>query len=338
MDGIQALRTVTLTACTAGTVASCDMPNGGRFPQGGVASPDDAPEAAEVVPAQGLQLILDTEKPEYVVGEPVYATVVLENTGEQTERVLHDLRPEGEAVRIFVTGPDDGEVLFRPLGIGDQDQDAWTDLAAGNRIGTTAPIFFGANGWTFTTSGQYQLAAEYAWGGQDLPVRQLRSDVATIEIAPGGDAGDLLTRGDSASLEAGKLLTWQSGDHLEQGRALLRGLLDQPTGSVLRSHAAFVLGRSYSEPFMDYGIGEVRPADCAEATSLLDRVSVTDLGTQSQALMEIARARCAARTSDRAEALDHLARAQAVVEGRAELQELEERIREYTANLNRIQG
>ena len=333
MSRVRALTTMTLTACMASAVSSCDTPAGGRFPQGGVVSAADASPAADLVPAEGLRLAVGTEKAEYVLGEPVYAMIVLENTGEQTQRVLRELRPEGEVVRIFLTGADGREVLFRPLGYGDHDDTAWIDLAAGDQIGVTASIFFGADGWTFTEPGQYRLTALYTWGGEGLPVRQLRSDTATVVIGPGDQGGTLLTRGDAASLEAGKFLTWQAGDHLELGRELLLGLLDGSRGSVLASHAAFALGRSWGEPFLDYRADEVRPADCAQAASLLDQVAVAVLGTQAQALTEVARARCAAGEGDRAAALDHLARARGAVEGRPELQDLEAQILQYAANL-----
>lgn len=338
------LRTEAFVLLAGFAVAACDMPNGGHWPQRGTASIDDAPRAAEVGPAEGLRLALRTEKPEYEIGEPVYAIIVLTNDSQRARRVFGRLRPEDEAVAIRIVGGSGEDRLFRPLGYSDNDYSAWVDLGPGEQVGATAPIFFGSDGWTFTEEGRYQLTATYTTTG-DGSRQQVRSGPFTLSIAAGeefvgeGDgAGALLTAGDSASLEAGKFLTWQSGDHLVAGRQLLNDVLSRWPESRVASHAAFALGRSWSEPFMDYRSNEVRPPNCQRARALLESVDRDVLGKQARTLVEIALARCAAVQDDYRRALLHLDRGREIAGEAPELAGLRARIDEYAGNLSAREG
>lgn len=313
--------------------AACDLPSGGRFPQQGVESVEDAAPTAQTVPAQDLRLTVGTERPDFELGEPIYAMIILENVGDRARRVVGELRPEDGAITILIAGGDRETRAFSPLAHADNDQTALVELGPGERIGATAPIFFGSNGWTFAEPGEYELSAVYAGPGEGGSIQQVRSEPIVISVHGDEGAGAVLTAGDSASFEAGKFLTWQAGDHLVDGRELLEAVIERWPNSRHASHAAFALGRSWSEPFMDYGRNEVRPSDCELALEFLNRVDRSVVGTQANVLIHVARARCAALTDDRQAALTELERGRELAADRPELARLRARLDEYSQNL-----
>src|SRR5688500_15257208 len=141
------------------TLAGCDTPAGGRWPQQGGADRDKAKPPGTVVKSPDLRLQTSVERDSYVLGEPVYLLLRLENTGAQTQRVFGGLDPTDGAVEILVSGGDRREQHFVPLVEADHDESIMVELSPGRPLGAVAPIFFGANGWTFPSTGTYTVTA-----------------------------------------------------------------------------------------------------------------------------------------------------------------------------------
>ena len=118
-------------------VVGCDTPAGGRWPREGVADGRKANPPATVVTATNLRLQASVERDAYVVGEPVYLILRLENTGNQAQRVFGSLDPGDGAVEILVTGPDRREQRFVPLVETDQDSSIMVELAPAGSLGAT---------------------------------------------------------------------------------------------------------------------------------------------------------------------------------------------------------
>lgn len=310
---------------------SFTTPAGGRWPPEGVASVKDAPQPAEWETLEVLTLTASTEKREYVLGEPVWVYVILENTSSKTERVWGKLRPEEGAVSILVSGEGKEEV-FTPLGRTDNDETAFVELKAGEQIGDTFPVFFGADGWTFAEPGEYTLTVLYETPVSEGKFGRVSSDPFTVTVKEEGGVAALVT-GDEASLEAGKFLLWQGGDHLIKGKEMLSDLAERYPYSPLASYVHFALGRSLSESFMDYGKNEVRPPDCGASIKHLSQVDPAVVGTLVKVQIEFARARCFAIEGKLDAALESLARARKIAGSGPEFVRLMGKITEYEKNI-----
>jgi len=318
-------------AILALAVSACDTPAGGRWPQEGGASMKDAPKPAQREALEALSLKASAEKGEYVLGEPIWIYVILENTSSRPLRVWGKLRPEEGAVSILIGG-EGQEGSFAPLGRSDNDETALVELGPGKQIGDTFPVFFGSGGWTFRKPGEYQLKLVYETPLSEGKFGRISSEPFTVKVTD-DKVGAALVNGDEASLEAGKFLLWQAGDHLKKGQAMLADLGESHAGSPLASYAHFALGRSLSEPFMDYTRNEVRPPDCERAVKHLSEVDPEIVGALVRVLTEIAGARCSALEEQPDAAREGLVRAREMAEDRPELGRLLGRIAEYEINL-----
>jgi hypothetical protein len=318
----------------AAALAACTAPAGGRWPREGVVSPAVANPPAPVVPAEFLQLTMSTERTQYLVGEPVYVALDLENSGVQTERVVGSLDPIDGAVDVLISAPDERTQVFGPLVEADNDEGILVELASGARIGDVVPIFFGARGWTFASPGRYVLTAVYQTPDRDGRFLEATSPPVTIEIQP-SSVGENLIRSDERTVgEVGKFLTWRSGDHLEQGQARLREVLQQSPASPHASYIHAAFAHSFSEPFMDYRRGEVRPANCDLAMRELAQVDSTRLPTYLRLQNAMVGARCALAAEDWDAAQRYLDQAEEIAAGRPEYRGLAARIAELETYLN----
>ena len=293
-------------------VAACDTPAGGRWPREGVADPDKARPPATVVTAPDLTLRAFVERDTFVVGEPVYLILRLVNTGTAAQRVFGSLDPSDGAVEITISGPEGRAARFAPLVEADHDSSIVVELAAGDSLGAVAPVFFGANGWTFPAPGTYSLTASYrtAGGGQ---LRETKAAAVNVHVRANGDgAGEFLVGTGAASLEAGKFLAWQSGDHLTAGREHLTNLLTRYPRSDLAHYVRSALAHSYGTRFMNYQTRAVRPPDCQLALEQLRAVSDDRLPGFLRLRNAMTRARCAVRGGDGAGARREIQQARQV--------------------------
>jgi hypothetical protein len=110
-------------------------------------------------------------------------------------------------------------------------------------------------------------------------------------------------------------------------------LLERWLDSRLASYANFALGKSLSEPFMDYSKNAVRPADCERALGLLAEVDNNLVSRHVLILVNIAQARCELRNKNWDAARGHLAQAQELAQDQPEYRAILGRVGEYEAYL-----
>lgn len=267
-------------------------------------------------PPLSLELTLEIDKADLVLGEPVYAIVRLTNIGAAPVDVAKVLDPQTGDVQIDVAGSVRPTFRFLPLFYADALQ-ARVPLAPAEKIAAAFPIFYGALGWTFERPGTYRVTAAYRQlgGTQGEPVR---SNSVTVTIADeGGPRASLLER-TPASEEAGKFLLWQRGDHLQQGQSLLKRLQQQYPDSPVIEYVWLAFGRNLNRAFRNYAIGRIRPIDCEAALPYLQQVQSERISAYLQIQKHIDEARCLAILSLPALASVEMRRAQALAGDRPE--------------------
>jgi hypothetical protein len=318
--------------------ASCDTPAGGRWPGERGADPAQAPPAAAVVRAQDLRLDASVEREAYVVGEPVYLILRLENTGTDGRRVFGSLDPSDGAVDVVI-GDATGERVFVPLVEVHHDEGIMVDLVPGQPLGAVTPVFFGGAGWTFPEPGSYQVTAIYRTPGEDGRLLETRSAPVEIVVQRSTDgSGEFLVASSDASFGAGKFLAWQSGDHLAAGQQHLERLLREYPASALTPYVRSAFGHSLGRRFLDYRSREVRPPDCERALAHLGAAVDETLPAYIRIQNALTRARCAARGRDGAAARAAIGAALAAAGERPEYGALRARAVELQQNLNAPDG
>jgi len=327
------IRTVAQTASfLALLLAGCTAPTGGPWPREGVVSPASAEPPAQAVAAENLSLTISTDRSRYALGEPIYLYLRVRNQAAQSRPAVSSLDPADGAVDLLITGPDGKQRPFRPLVRADVDASLQVELGPGEDIGGIAPIFFGADGWSFAAPGRYGLTAVYAVP-KDGRISRAAAPAITIDIEASPLGTRLLGEDDAVRVEVGKFLTWQTGDHLERGQRRLRALLDAAPDSLLADYIHVAFARSLSEPFMDYQRGKVRPADCPRALRHLARVDLGRMPAYVRMQSALAGARCQLLVRNWQAAAGHLAEARSVKQGRPEFQDYGERLGRLEAYL-----
>lgn len=287
-----------LVAGAALAISACN-PSGIDRSGGDVVPPADAPPPVTSTPSDALSLTADAEKDAYVVGEPVYLTLALRNTGREAKRVVRRLDPVVGSVEIVVTGPGGDSVRFVPLGQVDAGPGMLVSLAPGETVANVVPIFFGAGGWTFREPGRYSVTATYEGSGVRGQRETARAGPTTVRVEDAPRATFDIGPQNEAAFQAGKFLLWQKGDHLEEGHALLRAFAERAPDAVLTDYIHIAFARSYADSFMDYRREAVRPPDCERARSHLSTARPGEVGGYARIQYAIAGLRCAVRRDDR---------------------------------------
>lgn len=280
--------------CVSAALTACTTPAGGPLLRRGVVPPGRAEPPSQPMPTEDLDLQIALGGDSYSLGEPVYLTLRLRNTGSESLRVFGSLDPTDGATEVLVRLAGAPWSSFVPLVEVDNDDGIFTSLDVGEVLGNVAAIFFGAPGWTFAEPGDYQVKAIFQTSGSDGRTLQVTSPTLELEIRPSA-AGTLLVGSDLASVEAGKFLTWRAGDHLEAGQALLRQVLETDERSPLSDHIHSAFAHSQGEAFSDYRQGRVRAPDCDRAIAHLDAVVSDRLPEHVRLENTIMRGKCASR-------------------------------------------
>lgn len=163
-----------------------------------------------------LRLTIEAPKDTYLVGEAVTLTVSVKNTGNAPQPVNRLLQPEYRFLSIGIKGPNDAEFRpFQPPVLRDARKRVAAQLAPDEAIVAEAKIFFGANGWTLDTPGQYEILATYP-AGTEFTGELIQS--APIRIAVKAPDSEITTRARQLLLdEDGQRLGTQQGLYLYMG-------------------------------------------------------------------------------------------------------------------------
>lgn len=266
--------------------------------------------------SSSLDLTIEIDKANLVLGEPVYMIARLTNVGSAPVDVAKVLDPQTGDVQVEVAGSERPTFRFLPLFYADTLHTR-APLAPGEKIAAAFPIFYGALGWTFDRPGTYRVTATYRQigGTQGEPVR---SNSVTVMIVDESGPGASLLERTSPSEEAGKFLLWQRGDHLQQGQSLLNRLQQQYPDSPVVDYAWLAFGRNLSRAFRNYETGRIRPIDCGAALPYLQRVRSERIPAYLQIQKHLDEARCLAALSQPALASVEMRHAEALAGDRPE--------------------
>jgi len=269
----------------------------------------------------GLKLEASVDKSRYVVGEPIYLTVILKNAGASSVNVPEALNPQFGSIGIKINDPEGKDSSFVPLVVLDSDA-LPTPLLPGQVRGEVFPIFFGGSGWTFPAVGQYRVEARYGLPGG----KEVTAESVALEIVADAAGGTLIAPG-RASGEAGRFLTWEAGDHLRAGIALLEGLLQKHPGSPVANYVYFALGKSQTRFFRDYPAEKVRGPNYDKARQYLSKVNAAALPPYLRVQYEISQARTDLATGNAELARLRLVESDKMIKERPELHVLQESVR-----------
>lgn len=217
----------------------------------------------------GLKLTIDAGKANVELGEPVYLTAMLSNTGPDAVVVYPSLYPEDSALQVKVVTPGGKAVAFVPFSL-DLNDSIMQQFSAGSSLTAVFPIFYGGRGWTFQETGEYRISAVFVDPADGAPM--VESTAISLTVSASDNSGEYLINDSKASSEAGKFLLWQQGDHLRAGIVHLQGLVEQYPESVNADYARLAFARNLSKPFRDYSIGTLRKADPDAAMKYLNKV------------------------------------------------------------------
>jgi outer membrane protein OmpA-like peptidoglycan-associated protein len=136
----------------------------------GEAENEEAQEEDARQPA--AELTIQALPSAYPLGYPIALRVVARNTGEEPLPIEGRLNPGYGMLHVEYQGVDESQWhVIEPLSWYEPTNDADAMLQPGARTEQTVPIYFGEDGWTFKTPGEYRVRARLQTGGsQDTAV------------------------------------------------------------------------------------------------------------------------------------------------------------------------
>jgi hypothetical protein len=211
-----------------------------------------------------LKLTIRTEFLDYFPGFPVIVYVYLESLAyEYPTEVVRCLEPGYGFVEYIVKTPEGKEFTFVPWAYKEHPQPVKT-LAGGGVIRKEAKIFFGANGWTFTTPGEYTLKAVY--------MKEIESNEWPISIVtPYGGKHQEIADHFMGNPEVGYFLLFEGGDHLEEGKKRLELAATMLANNEFGVYSSFVLGANLLQDFANFKEKKLRKANLELAVNFLER-------------------------------------------------------------------
>lgn len=251
-------------------------------------------EEAETSQKHPLVVELEAQKPNVIVGEPVYITARLRNSGSGNVQVPMILEFQSLTLRLQITHPNGKTIQFSPLFYADTIIPN-KNSSSNEKLEQVLPIFFGSNGWTFPRPGTYQLALQYEHKSA-TNVIQIESEAISVMVNNEEATSEILVNDSMSSIAAGKFMFWQQGDHLTEGILKLNKLVEQHPDTILANYARLALARNISRGFRNYAVGKFRKADCQLALELFSRVKAQQLPTYLKNKMVSDVERCTKKT------------------------------------------
>jgi hypothetical protein len=229
----------------------------------GVISPAIAEGWPRSVARQHLEVTVQFDKDEFLLGEPVVAYVTVRNRDTVPHAVFDKFDPEFFIFRYYIRKDDGDEKAFRAWALAEGNFPPRT-LQPGESITGIAKIFFGADGWSFVSPGQYTVRVTYQ--------PDITSEPASFAVrAPTTNRESEQARLILGDNEVGYFLLFESGDHLKQGIDRLEELVTDHPDSPLGAYADYALGMNWSSDFPNFIENRLRKAEFDRAIQHLNR-------------------------------------------------------------------
>lgn len=220
--------------------------------------------SSPLIATEKLELTIKSGSVDFYPGFPVVLIASLRNLAYETQmNVVHCLEPEYGFVEYLVKTPEGTEYTFIPWVYKEHPHPVKT-LSAGRTFRSEAKIFFGANGWTFSTPGEYVIKAVY--------MKEIESNEWVLSIfTPYGPKHEEPAKMFLSSQEVGYFLLLEGGDHLEEGKRILEIVSTLYPRTIFGTYANFVLGVNLMNDFTDFRSKKIRKADYNNAVKYLEK-------------------------------------------------------------------
>lgn len=280
----------------AGGFAFGTYEEGASTPFGGASSPRLTRPGGNPLRAMGgIDLSVRPLKREYVVGEPVFVSVGLRNSGDRMVRVPDALDPTDGFLRLTFRSPSGRVIPYTPP-VRFCRQSSMLHLPPGGvlRGFDGAPVFLSASGPVFTEPGDYQVSAELTGVdgsrvvyGRAAPVRVVVPDRDTERFAE--------ELWDSPAVLRALYLRHPLVAPAEWSRFVDRPL-PAKDGNTTEAYFGYIAGLGWSTPFAPGHKRREYEISLDKASAHLAKVDPTDLPTSVRRRVE---AVAAASTADR---------------------------------------
>jgi len=224
-----------------------------------------------------IDLKLSTDKREYLLGEPIMAYIEIINSGSASVSIVDRLDPRDGYINFYTKKENEDEILFVPFAITDPTLHTLI-LEPGKSITKTIKIFYGGNGWTFDTVGNYQIRCVYK-GITENPAEKIDSNGVEINVFAPRDDQEREQVNLMMGEEQGKFLLFESGDHLTNGISSLQKLANKFPESQLANYANFALGKNFAIDFKDFQKGRIRKAEIEKSIDHLNKTKDKEIGS-----------------------------------------------------------
>jgi hypothetical protein len=122
-----------------------------------------APEASDVAWPETLEVTVVPSSDQIALGEPIDLAFTLKNTGPAPVPVPETLDVPSLTVRISVTDPSGRITFMRPYNVSSCPSLNLIELAPGKSVEGQAPLFWGTEGFAFTTPGRHEVDVIILW-------------------------------------------------------------------------------------------------------------------------------------------------------------------------------
>ena len=183
--------------------------------------------------AEPFCLELTSARDRVLLGEPLTLIVSLRNCSDQAQEVRDLLGPEYGLLSVLIGNPQRAEQPYNPLVRRDGRGKGYVELAAGESLSATVPVYFGRDGWQLNEPGAYTFMAEYF-----IDELELSSNLVEVYI-DSPDTTDLPAA--RMLMDSGAATFYFLGGGDEKGAAALRAVVEQLPGSPWASYASLGL-------------------------------------------------------------------------------------------------
>ena len=209
-----------------------------------------------------LKITISTEKRSFQLGEPIVVYSTLTNLGEESIKVFSEIRPETDIYRFFITDPNGKTTSFSPIYV--EEPEELTTLGPNEDIRGTARIFFGAEGYYFPISGNYQIQVQY---------KEVLSNLLEIKVLQARNEDEK----EQAILvlehpEMGFFLMIEGSDALSDALSQIEILNKKYPNSKLSPYFLYGMGKNFSVPKRNFLTKQPRNADLPRAIEILESI------------------------------------------------------------------